>query len=925
MDPFRFDAGLRVLICRGCGYAVRPSQVHAHLKGHHENLASDFRTIVARAQSYFSAVPELQVADIPVAVRAAVEDLRLYSDGLRCQLDPCTCHYICRDGHKMRHHCRSVHRWTQFSRRGRPSGTVRSSAQRILARPWRPVHCQRLWPSGPGSRFFEVQRPRAAEPAATAVFDTLDQLRTRAEQATWATITAADLGEVSPWLERTGWAAYLTGWDRTKLLTLIQDPDARDPPRETLIWEAVAAAIQICQVSATQTVGVFVRFEAVRSRGEGGARRPLLPYIHQADLRKSCRPWMQIVLFFVRTSQPDRQDGPPYELTPEQRTKLGALVDLAALATPTAEPPDGGFSALHEACVEFCLSLLRQKVRTNEYESPLVCALAVLGVTERGWKGPDQYPSLLSAMFKTSRYMFVRSAIQRSSAGTQPTLALLQEDVSQYMFRGTFTPFDWMYELRAYGMQIARTTTSEGAVEWDGERLLYKDIQFTMTEFRAFIHGLHHEVRTILERDLLCSRTIYDEIPRVVLAALRDNPRESLSGWCFLRDGRNHFPVDGDAWLYQQVQSHHALRTKFFPDGVRPEAWPRGVQEYFTALQLFRTKLLLLIHLVAGQPARIPEILSVRFRNTPQGQHRNVFLESGLVNVTTRWHKGYTISGDVKVINRFLPREVSEDFVRYLWLVQPFVERLEVFYCQATRLSAFLWPADPGGKQWSPVRVRRSLQQESFLGLGQILTIQSYRHIAIAISRKYLATPYHFFDDGDPLDRTDPDEKADDILDLQSAHCSAVAAGIYARSIHERPGETWTQRQRFRQASILWHELLGFASVRRDELAPTGTKHHLPFRDELQRAHYERWERLRTTNPLLQLQSLLGPQASFRPLQLQVVTAIAQGASPILAVMPTAGGKSLLFLLPASYDRGGTTIVIVPLIALRQDLLIRPK
>ena len=47
------------------------------------------------------------------------------------------------------------------------------------------------------------------------------------------------------------------------------------------------------------------------------------------------------------------------------------------------------------------------------------------------------------------------------------------------------------------------------------------------------------------------------------------------------------------------------------------------------------------------------------------------------------------------------------------------------------------------------------------------------------------------------------------------------------------------------------------------------------------------------------------------------------GDSPILAIMPTGSGKSLSFILPASYEFSGTTIVVVPLLALQQDVLRR--
>ncbi|CUH79836.1 DNA helicase RecQ [Tropicibacter naphthalenivorans] len=56
---------------------------------------------------------------------------------------------------------------------------------------------------------------------------------------------------------------------------------------------------------------------------------------------------------------------------------------------------------------------------------------------------------------------------------------------------------------------------------------------------------------------------------------------------------------------------------------------------------------------------------------------------------------------------------------------------------------------------------------------------------------------------------------------------------------------------------------------------------------------------------------------AFRPGQGEIVEAVAQGEN-VLAIMPTGGGKSLCFQLPALM-RGGITVVISPLIALMRD------
>lgn len=64
----------------------------------------------------------------------------------------------------------------------------------------------------------------------------------------------------------------------------------------------------------------------------------------------------------------------------------------------------------------------------------------------------------------------------------------------------------------------------------------------------------------------------------------------------------------------------------------------------------------------------------------------------------------------------------------------------------------------------------------------------------------------------------------------------------------------------------------------------------------------------------------MGKEAVFRSVQEEAVTAIQAGISPVVAVMPTGAGKSVLFMLPAWAEPGGTTVVVVPLIALRGDI-----
>ena len=83
------------------------------------------------------------------------------------------------------------------------------------------------------------------------------------------------------------------------------------------------------------------------------------------------------------------------------------------------------------------------------------------------------------------------------------------------------------------------------------------------------------------------------------------------------------------------------------------------------------------MHISGGQPARGPEILSIRYRNSSKGEYRNIFIKDGSVVFIMRYYKGYHISGSVKVIYRYIPHAVGLLLVYSQWLVQPFQELIE--------------------------------------------------------------------------------------------------------------------------------------------------------------------------------------------------------------------------------------------------------
>ena len=178
-------------------------------------------------------------------------------------------------------------------------------------------------------------------------------------------------------------------------------------------------------------------------------------------------------------------------------------------------------------------------------------------------------------------------------------------------------------------------------------------------------------------------------------------------------------------------------------------------------------------------------------------------------------------------------------------------------------------------------------------------------------------------EEGDESEAWNEENTAGLVADLQAGHTAHVAGMVYARGIMEQAGVVADRRQQFRMSSTDWHQFLGFPpDVQGDGYRK---RKRAPFESEADEARMDRWERLRKMDAAKQLQQMVGTAATFRSVQKEAIEAIVGGESPVVAVMPTGAGKSMLFMLLAWAEQGGTTIVVVPLIALRGDMKQRCK
>ncbi|KFY65432.1 hypothetical protein V496_02556, partial [Pseudogymnoascus sp. VKM F-4515 (FW-2607)] len=654
------------------------------------------------------------------------------------------------------------------------------------------------------------------------------------------------------------------------------------------MYTAFEWLIQDAQHRAVRdVVGIHTLFEANKKEVEKGTNMPFDSWMDITTIERYVEVWKQLLLFVFRAEDDEPEFRPPYVLTDAQqsamqtvRDKIGAFQEWKEEKEKSAagedrdedegfddgedeegvrvyqgagEEVDEGFEdemseetkwmrQIQREVLRFCITLLDHPLQDSEYQSPIICGLAVLMMKgDKGWHDAEDFTTKYSAVIKLARLMVVQEAYEqrqeqiRTYQSQQMTeiearkeatsyYRLVKESVSQFitMAHGGRdpTPMQWIYQTRSYGFKIRYTTPAAGKIQWIRDEVLYPGTRVQMSQLRSMVHGLIGEARDELFGKLM---VVTDEgetstsVPSIDWDNTVDQPSETKVGWSFLDDERNKFGAHKEWWLFERMYQEQALREQFLDDNglLKPgagEAYQKHVERFLELLL-----------------------------NTANGGVRNIIMEDGLVGLVAQYHKGYRSSGNIKIIHRYLPREVGELLVYYLWLVLPFWEKIQFQMTGKVVSSAFLWgdaekrehrqwagPNKGGvtkkgkGKKgekektheeekgqrtrssWTSERVRKIMQDASgrWMGIQSVLSISARRQIAIAISRRFCRENRFEDESGkwDPDENWDEDNVAgDDPWDLQAGHGTHIAGMIYARELMEGNNTIISRREKFRQ------------------------------------------------------------------------------------------------------------------------------
>ncbi|TIA28291.1 hypothetical protein D6C78_10812 [Aureobasidium pullulans] len=483
-----------------------------------------------------------------------------------------------------------------------------------------------------------------------------------------------------------------------------------------------------------------------REVGESKNEKPFYAK-HKADsMRKYMDVWVKILRYIWRSSSRAKDDRPPYTLTQDQEEHLARMKKLARAWNDYQDGHIDGQvkkryqKEMEETCLAFWISMFRHELKGGEYESAIISGLAVLGIDPqtKGWQPATNFTPKLSALVTVTRALVVYQAwliqevsrqagldtgmTERQAKEEAPSIfESVKKMVNQFMTLTTYggmpSPMDRILHMRTYGFRIRFNTKATGVVTWPrANTIAINKISFTMDDVRTVAHGLNESVRQRLVRDLLMLPSESSEqqneeqddggdakLPKLDLAELFDNPAEMTEEWNFLKDPRNKWDVDGQKWMWKRMWNEEEVASRLVKgsldevesrDDVR---WDDNkVERFFRRVRTFKEELFVLIHLTAGAPARGTEILSIQHQNGQDSRaQRGIFINQGMIAFVTSYHKGYSTSQKVKIIHRYVPKEVGELVVYYLWLVEPFVRQLQVCTKNQYDFTTFLWEPEP--------------------------------------------------------------------------------------------------------------------------------------------------------------------------------------------------------------------------------------
>ena len=640
------------------------------------------------------------------------------------------------------------------------------------------------------------------------------------------------------------------------------------------------------------------------------------------------------------------------------------------------------------------LMLIQDTSQISLYESPLMHYLAVRGidVEAEAFRPSFWYTSILAGVLWMARLIMLEVAVPLEAWPTlglegKATIPSIPQRVrtirEKHLVEGSYSAVSSILAQLAMGKKYNRTHESPSNIHWseDSQTIHYGGMPIPLAKVRTMGQQMVAQLGAMLQK--LAFGIV---LPTFPLGQLVDSMAWSSefrrTDYSFIDHSKNPPEIQvGYRFLFQEAQKPNPIWKLFYTSSDSYEArWRSRVkQQYLVAEKRFLQALMVVFHIQGGQPARGPELGSVKASNSIYSAW-NIYIINGRVCFITTYDKAQKRRGNSEYVVRCLPDAVSQLVVQYLVFVRPFARVLD------QRESEWLFGDDQG--PWAGEQLTRALAQATTKHLGVRLTVAGWRHVAIGIAVRQLTTASKTWDvegegaaedeefagGGDALEVEE--NTLDHIIVRQASHGRRVAQAHYAidGAFLHRLGPQLISA--FEQASIAWHKLFEWPSIGAgctkvkeeppsagfsflgpgpgnrpvSELephtagspflgpgpgnpSPTSRRGHARQASQVlepdshKRGRFERTTLVRGPEQAQEgLRRIYGPQAQFQSEGQASAMALVHDPPPTsIIVLPTSSGKSVLFFSVAAMVVRQTVVVVVPFAALVEDVLQRAQ
>ena len=965
-----FAPNTNIVICKSHGTGFTYTKLDRHLRRVHRIDAQARRKIFQHPSIKAIACRETDIEHPPDGSDQIVS-LPIHQ-GFICHFSDCDHRTINIDA--IRQHYNQTHQWRR--RRGDSTPWLHASLQTLSAsfhrRRYFAVRVPHLLVNGePNSQRYIFESASSSTVRSDTSIPSIanwEELNSSFQSAQASqneryqrVTTAHHVSELTPWLRRTGIFSHFQHIEVALLADTYRLPDPAERSTLNVICHSIERVIQNLikplahdRDSETPTLS---RSNARRlntfRRGET-SQDPIVPLQEKRTLEKYIRQWQHLVCYFERVVDHEQLSTVLFTVTEHQARHWDLLKKAAddLLQLESTSISDENHLTL-EHCKEevdkqtlhFSLSILQHRLEGRVFDSVLVSFAAVMywNPISSSWLALGNYTPILSALIYVSQMLLLGLAMELQKETGQKLGELIETLRDQWQLNDVDSPMAELLENRLLASKIARQEVTEAKVRWnrDGLTLVHQEIVLPLSDISQLIWTSLAEARRIFETDLCLG---FPQIPEFDVQLLRDNWDASSPGESFLTDGRNH-PIlkPAELWLLTQL-FRSTERMNIILQRDPTGGWHVDVdalEEYEYSIQRFLEALVTPFLLGSGQLARRAEFLGLRWCNSML-QKRNLFIHDGRLVYILTYHKSINLTNASKWPARFLLPEVASLTVQFLALVIPFCRWLRHSSGQKGEVSEYLWSRkdDP----WPKDHLTAVIASAGRAWIGQNIHLRAWRQITIAIAIKKFAALSQFWTEA-ALETDDPEIEAQaagsmpNVFHHQAAHTPHTGNQAYGGSVNFRRGLTDAGLQEFLRASETWHVFL------RD---PVGFDRDLARAEAARRVRSIEQTRASVTShtqvplPLLRRMTLRGTRATRKWVmsdaeavlrrmygahaqftshhQRQALTHIVEGNNEIVAVLRTGAGKSLLYILPSQLPGAGTTVVVLPLVVLKQEM-----